>query len=113
MTARIRAGVGGTTGLGLSVGSSTDSAGFGHLVRGRTNKQIAQRLGVTDHTVKTQVNRIYEKLEVRNRLDLLTLAIERLGRGVTDPQGGPRLARKHPPLVVVAESHVALLGSQR
>jgi DNA-binding NarL/FixJ family response regulator len=50
---------------------------FGHLVRGRTNKQIAQRLGVTDHTVKTQVNRIYEKLEVRNRLDLLTLAIER------------------------------------
>jgi len=50
---------------------------FGHLIRGRTNKQIAQRLGVTDHTVKTQVNRIYEKLEVRNRLDLLTLAIER------------------------------------
>lgn len=48
-----------------------------HLVRGRTNKQIAERLGVTDHTVKTQVNRIYEKLEVRNRLDLLTLAIER------------------------------------
>lgn len=47
-----------------------------HLVRGRTNKQIAQRLGVTDHTVKTQVGRIYEKLEVRNRLDLLTLAIE-------------------------------------
>jgi DNA-binding NarL/FixJ family response regulator len=46
-------------------------------VRGRTNKQIAQRLGVTDHTVKTQVNRIYEKLEVRNRIDLLTLAMER------------------------------------
>ena len=32
---------------------------------------------MTDHTVKTQVTRIYEKLEVRNRLDLLTLAIER------------------------------------
>lgn len=26
--------------------------------------------GVTDHTVKTQVTRIYEKLEVRNRVDL-------------------------------------------
>lgn len=39
--------------------------------------KIAQRLGVTDHTVKTQVTRIYEKLEVRNRLDLLRLAIER------------------------------------
>ena len=48
-----------------------------HLVRGRTNKQIAQRLGVTDHTVKTQVNRIYAKLEVRNRVDLFALAVER------------------------------------
>ncbi len=48
-----------------------------HLVCGRTNKQIAQRLGVTDHTVKTQVTRIYEKLEVRNRLDLLSMSIER------------------------------------
>jgi DNA-binding NarL/FixJ family response regulator len=55
---------------------------LGHLVRGRTNKQIAQRLGVTDHTVKTQVNRIYEKLEVRNRVDLFALAVE---------QGGSRM----------------------
>jgi hypothetical protein len=30
-----------------------------------------------DTSVKTQINRIYEKLEVRNRLDLLALAIER------------------------------------
>ena len=48
-----------------------------HLVRGRTNKQIAHRLGVTDHTVKSQVTRIYEKLEVRNRVDLYALAVER------------------------------------
>jgi DNA-binding NarL/FixJ family response regulator len=48
-----------------------------HLVCGRTNNQIAQRLGVTGHTVKTQVTRIYEKLEVRNRVDLYALAVER------------------------------------
>jgi DNA-binding CsgD family transcriptional regulator len=58
-----------------------------HLVSGRTNKQIAQRLGVTDNTVKTHVNRIYGKLEVRNRLCLLALAIE---RGWVDESRGGR-----------------------
>lgn len=49
----------------------------GHLIRGRTNKEIAKLLGVSESTVKTFVTRIYEKLEVRTRLDLLSLAIER------------------------------------
>jgi DNA-binding NarL/FixJ family response regulator len=31
---------------------------LGHLIRGRTNKTIAQRLGVSESTVKTQVGRI-------------------------------------------------------
>jgi DNA-binding NarL/FixJ family response regulator len=34
-------------------------------------------LSVSESTVKTHVTRIYEKLEVRTRLDLLSLAIER------------------------------------
>jgi DNA-binding NarL/FixJ family response regulator len=34
-------------------------------------------LGVSESTVRTFVTRIYEKLEVRTRLDLLSLAIER------------------------------------
>jgi DNA-binding NarL/FixJ family response regulator len=46
------------------------------LIRGRTNKVIAQRLGVSESTIKTHVNRIYEKLEVRTRIDLSTLAVE-------------------------------------
>lgn len=50
---------------------------LGHLIRGRTNKTIAQMLGVSESTVKTHVTRIYEKIEVRTRLDLLSLAIER------------------------------------
>jgi hypothetical protein len=40
---------------------------------------IAKLLGVSESTVKTFVTRIYEKLEVRTRLDLLSLAIERAG----------------------------------
>ena len=64
-----------------------------HLVCGRTNKQIAQRLGVTDHTVKTQVTRIYEKLEVRNRArPAHSRDRARLGRRVALPQARSRVA---------------------
>jgi DNA-binding NarL/FixJ family response regulator len=47
------------------------------LARGRTNKAIAQLLDVSDSTVKTHVLHIYDKLDVRTRLDLISLAIER------------------------------------
>jgi DNA-binding NarL/FixJ family response regulator len=39
------------------------------LARGRTNKAIAQLLDVSDSTVKTHVLHIYDKLDVRTRLD--------------------------------------------
>lgn len=49
-----------------------------HLARGRQYKEIAQTLGVSFNTVRTHVNRIYEKLHVHNRRE----AIERIqGRG--------------------------------
>lgn len=66
--------------LGVPLGrrlSSRERQVLGHLIRGRTNKTIAKLLGVSESTVKTFVTRIYEKLEVRTRLDLLSLAIER------------------------------------
>ncbi len=66
--------------LGLPIGrrlSSRERQVLGHLIRGRTNREIAKLLGISESTVKTFVNRIYEKLEVRTRLDLLSLAIER------------------------------------
>lgn len=50
---------------------------LGHLIRGRTNREIAKLLRISESMVKTFVTRIHEKLEVRTRLDLLSLAIER------------------------------------
>ena len=53
------------------------------MMRSRQSYWVRSRLclpscgGVSESTVKTFVTRIYEKLEVRTWLDLLSLAIER------------------------------------
>ena len=47
--------------------------------------------------MKTFVTRIYEKLEVRTRLDLLSLAIERAGsRTATVPRGSKKCLVRFP-----------------
>ena len=48
------------------------------LTQGLSNKQIAQRLGVSDHTVKFHVNAILGKLGVQNRSEAIVQAV-RLG----------------------------------
>ena len=42
-------------------------------VQGHTNKQIARQLRLSDHTVKNYLFRIFEKLGVSNRMELLFL----------------------------------------
>jgi ATP/maltotriose-dependent transcriptional regulator MalT len=41
-----------------------------------TNKEIAQRLGISEETVKTHAANIYGKLEVRSRRDAVTRAYD-------------------------------------
>ena len=48
------------------------------LLEGCTNKQVTARLGVSDQTVKNQLTRLYEKLGVRSRLELVVL-VQRSG----------------------------------
>ena len=38
------------------------------LASGQSNKEMARSLGISPHTIKTHVARLYEKLEVRRRL---------------------------------------------
>lgn len=47
------------------------------LAKGPTNKQIAHALGISDNTVRNHVNSIIEKLEVSDRTEAATTAIQR------------------------------------
>ncbi len=46
------------------------------LARGLTNKQIGTALGISDNTARNHVNSIIEKLEVSDRTEAATAAIE-------------------------------------
>ena len=47
------------------------------LVRGRSNKEIAIQLGISENTVKVHTTRVFEKLGVADRLEAVTAAIQR------------------------------------
>jgi len=45
-----------------------------HVAAGRTNKQIAAQLRVSEGTIKTHLHRAYEKLDVRGRVGVTLYA---------------------------------------
>jgi DNA-binding NarL/FixJ family response regulator len=47
------------------------------IVRGRSNKEIAAALGVSENTVKVHTTKVFEKLNVADRLEAATAAIQR------------------------------------
>jgi DNA-binding NarL/FixJ family response regulator len=42
------------------------------MIDGLTNKEVAQKLNIATHTVKSHVHNLFQKLEIRNRVDLVT-----------------------------------------
>ena len=44
------------------------------LARGHANKAMASQLGITEHTVKTHVAAVYEKLGASNRAEAVVAA---------------------------------------
>lgn len=51
------------------------------LARGVSNKEIAQQLGLADNTVEYHLTRIYAKVGVRTRVQLLGVLADRVHRG--------------------------------
>ena len=49
---------------------------FGLIAKGLSNREIASQLGVTEHTAKTHVAHVLDKLDFRDRIQAVILAYE-------------------------------------
>lgn len=53
-----------------------------YVIEGKTNKEIAEILTITHHTVKAHIASIIRKYNVRNRLDIARMALK---EGIFNP----------------------------
>ena len=60
---------------GLEILSAREIEVVQHLAEGLTNRAIGNRMGLSPHTIKNYVLRIFEKLGVSNRVELLKLTL--------------------------------------
>jgi len=64
---------------GLSLLSKREMDVVRSLAEGLTNREIAARLGLSQHTIKNYLFRLYDKLGVSNRLELLFMTLTQPG----------------------------------
>ncbi|MCX7858364.1 MAG: response regulator transcription factor [Deltaproteobacteria bacterium] len=48
-----------------------------YVCQGLTNKEVAHKIGVSEQTVKTHLNRIFKKLGISNRFQLVSIFLDR------------------------------------
>jgi DNA-binding NarL/FixJ family response regulator len=72
---------------GLSLLSKREMDVVRCLAEGLTNREIAERLGLSQHTIKNYLFRVFDKLGVSNRLELLFLTLNQPGAGQASAAG--------------------------
>jgi DNA-binding NarL/FixJ family response regulator len=63
------------------------------LAEGLTNREIAERLDLSQHTVKNYLFRVFEKLGVSSRVELLFMTLSQTSADQAAPQGTPKQDR--------------------
>lgn len=63
------------------------------VAEGMGNREIAQQLNLSEHTIKNYMFRIFEKLGLSNRVELVLYAIARLNQPSPNPYGVPNQRR--------------------
>jgi len=84
---------------GLSLLSKREMDVVRSLAEGLTNREIAERLGLSQHTIKNYLFRVYDKLGVSNRLELLFMTLTQTG-APQSIRNEPEIA--HPKAAMVA-----------
>jgi len=77
------------------------------LAEGLTNREIAQRLKLTEHTVKNYLFRIFDKLGVSSRVEVVLYALGTAGARSSAPSNGRRSQPVMPPRKSAASAGVA------
>jgi DNA-binding CsgD family transcriptional regulator len=103
------------TSLPLGRLSPAEQRVFELVARGHSNREIADGLVLTEATVRSHLTRIYSKLEVRGRADLLSrLAAPRSAHPTDDatvvPAGSPRPVAARGAVLAVAAAVVIVLA---
>jgi two-component system, NarL family, nitrate/nitrite response regulator NarL len=70
---------------GLSLLSKREMDVVRSLAEGLTNREIAERLGLSQHTIKNYLFRVYDKLGVSSRLELLFMTLTQAGAKSSTP----------------------------
>jgi DNA-binding CsgD family transcriptional regulator len=77
---------------GLSLLSKREMDVVRSLAEGLTNREIAERLGLSQHTIKNYLFRVYDKLGVSSRLELLFMTLSHAGAPSTIGAASPSRA---------------------